>query len=240
MQTETDNRLESLKENIAGIECGINEACARSGRKPSEVTIMAVTKYADAADIRRVIETGRIKIVGENKVQSVRARWIDGGLADLRRKVELHLIGHLQTNKAKTAVEIFDSIDSVDSLKTAAAINRHAAEIGKTMPVLIQIKISGAETQSGISPDEAGVLLKEAEKMKNLDVRGYMAIAPANAAEEEIFSAFSVAKALFDRDFGQSTGSGHIPVLSLGMSGDYKTAVRAGSTMVRIGGALFR
>ena len=234
MQTETDNRLESLKENIAGIECGINEACARSGRKPSEVTIMAVTKYADAADIRRVIETGRIKIVGENKVQSVRARWIDGGLADLRRKVELHLIGHLQTNKAKTA------IDSVDSLKTAAAVNRHAAEIGKTMPVLIQIKISGAETQSGISPDEAGVLLKEAEKMKNLDVYGYMAIAPANAAEEESFSAFSIAKALFDRDFGQSTGSGHIPVLSLGMSGDYKTAVRAGSTMVRIGGALFR
>lgn len=240
MQTKTDNRLESLKENLAGIECGINEACAITGRKPSEVSLMAVTKYADSADIRRIIDSGRIKIVGENKVQSVKARWIEGELSDLRGKINLHLIGHLQTNKAKAAVEIFDSIDSVDSLKIAEAINRHAAESGKIMPVLIQIKISGAETQSGISPEEAESLLEKARKLKNIDVRGYMAIAPAHVQEEEIYRAFAVAKALFDKDFKQSACTGPAPVLSLGMSEDYKTAVRAGSTLVRIGGALFK
>lgn len=236
MYTESNTRLEQIKANIAGIQAGITEACAASGRNPSEISLMAVTKYASSDDIRLFLSTGFSKIVGENKVQSVKARWIDGDLADLRKNINLHLIGHLQTNKAKAAVEIFDSIDSIDSLKIAKAVDRHAAEAGKIMPVLVQIKLTESETQSGIDPEEAGSLLIQMRQMKNLLVKGYMAIAPAYAGSEEILKSFRRAKELFDRDFSGTAGA----ILSLGMSEDYKEASMSGSTMLRIGGAFFK
>ena len=236
MFTQEETRLKQIKANISEIQNGISEACAKSGRNPSEISLMSVTKYASSEDIRLFLSLGITDIVGENKVQSVKARWIDGDLADCRKKVSLHLIGHLQTNKAKAAVEIFDSIDSIDSLKIARAVGRHALEAGKTMPVLVQIKQTDSETQSGIAPEEASSLVKEMRQMPNLKVCGYMAIAPAYAGSEEILKAFRKAKELFDRDFSGMDGA----ILSLGMSEDYREAVIAGSKMLRLGGALFR
>lgn len=236
MFTQEEIRLKQIKANVSEIQNGISEACAKSGRKPSEISLMSVTKYASAEDIRLFISAGITDIVGENKVQSVKARWIDGELADLRKQVSLHLIGHLQTNKAKAAVEIFDSIDSIDSIKIAKAVNRHAEEAGRIMPVLVQIKLTKSETQSGIAPEEASALVREMRQMSNLNVCGYMAIAPAFAGSDEIQKSFQTAKDLFDRDFSDKEGA----ILSLGMSEDYREAVMSGSTMLRIGGAFFK
>ena len=236
MFTQEETRLNQIKANISEIQNGISEACAKSGRNPSEISIMAVTKYASAEDIRLFFSAGITDIAGENKVQSVKARWIDGELADLRKQVKLHLIGHLQTNKAKAAVEIFDSIDSIDSIKIAKAVNRHAEEAGRIMPVLVQIKLTKSETQSGIAPEEASSLVREMRQMSNIRVCGYMAIAPAYAGSDEILRSFNVARELFNQDFGTQEGA----ILSLGMSEDYREAVMSGSTLLRIGGSFFR
>ena len=236
MFTQEETRLKQIKANVSEIQNGISEACALNGRKPSEISLMSVTKYASAEDIRLFLSLGITDIVGENKVQSVKARWIDGELADCRKQVKLHLIGHLQTNKAKAAVEIFDSIDSIDSIKIAKAVNRHAGEAGKIIPVLVQIKLTKSETQSGIAPEQASSLVREMRQMSNLKVCGYMAIAPAYAGSGEILKSFQTAKDLFDRDFSGMEGA----ILSLGMSEDYKEAVMSGSTLLRIGGAFFK
>jgi len=163
-----------------------------------------------------------------------------GALAPLRPLVKLHFIGHLQTNKAKAAVETFDWIDSIDSLKIAAEISRHAESSGKTMPVMIQLKLSDSPSQSGVAPDRAAELLGGLRSMKNLAPCGYMGIAPAKGTPQELAAAFAAAKKIFDRDFGCGTNEWGLPnYLSLGMSGDFEAAVEAGSNLPRIGSSLF-
>lgn len=228
-------RRSALVANFQGIKARIEAACARAGRQASAVELLAVTKYAADADVTALIEAGVIKTAGENKVQDAKAKWTSGALAQYRSKVTLHFIGHLQTNKAKAAVETFDWVDSVDSVKLAAELNRHAEAAGKTLPVMIQLKLNSSPTQSGVSPEAAGELLAAVRGMKNLSARGYMGIAPADGKPEELKAAFALAKKIYDRDFPQSGGT-H---LSLGMSGDYELAVEAGSTLPRIGSSLF-
>jgi pyridoxal phosphate enzyme (YggS family) len=234
MPTAEITRKGALLSNFQNITTRIASACSRSGRNPAEVELLAVTKYAADEDVRILIEAGALKTAGESKVQDAQAKWVNGALAPLRSRVTLHFIGHLQTNKAKAAVQTFDWIDSVDSLKLAAEINRHAAAAGRTMPVLIQVKLNSAVTQSGVAPEQAGTLLAGLREMKNLDPRGYMGIAPADAAPGTLKAAFLEAKKIFDRDF---PGPGNY--LSLGMSGDFEPAVEAGSSLPRIGGSLF-
>ncbi|HNW45069.1 MAG TPA: YggS family pyridoxal phosphate-dependent enzyme, partial [Elusimicrobiales bacterium] len=181
-----------------------------------------------------------IKTAGENKVQDAKAKWTTGELANSRAGLALHFIGHLQTNKAKAAVETFDWIDCIDSLKIAREVNRHAAAHGKVMPVLIQIKLTASLSQSGISPAQAGELLSAIGALDHLAPSGYMGIAPAGASSEELGKVFSEAKKIFDRDFpGKVNEHGFKNYLSLGMSGDYELAVQAGSNLPRIGSALF-
>jgi len=234
MPTAEITRKGALLSNFQNIHDRIKAACARSGRDASAVALLAVTKYAADEDVKILIEAGAVKIAGENKVQDARAKWAGGALAPYRSRVELHFIGHLQTNKAKAAAETFDWIDCVDSVKIAAELNRHAAAAGRTLPVMIQLKLNSSPTQSGVAPELAGELLAAVRGMKNLDPRGYMGIAPAEGAPEELRAAFAEARKIFDRDF---TGPGCR--LSLGMSGDYELAVEAGSTLPRIGGSLF-
>jgi len=238
MPTAELTRKSALLSNFQNITGRIAAACGRTGTGPSKVELLAVTKYAADEDVRLLIEAGAIKTAGENKVQDARAKWANGPLAALRSRVTLHFIGHLQTNKAKAAVETFDWIDSVDSLKLAAEINRHAAALGRTMPVLIQLKLNDSATQSGIAPDKAGELLAGIRLLKNLEPRGYLGIAPAGASPAELKAAFTAAKKIFDRDFPVPV-NGPVNYLSLGMSGDYETAVEAGSNLPRIGSSLF-
>ncbi|MHB0996596.1 MAG: YggS family pyridoxal phosphate-dependent enzyme [Elusimicrobiales bacterium] len=234
MPTAEITRKGALLTNFQNITARIAAACARAGRSPAAVSVLAVTKYAADDDVKLLIEAGALRIAGENKVQDARAKWTEGPLAPLRSRVELHFIGHLQTNKAKAAVETFDWIDCVDSVKIAAELDRHAAAAGKTVPVMIQLKLNSSPAQSGVAPEQAGELLAAVRGFKNLHARGYMGIAPAEGSPEELRAAFSTARKLFDRDFPEPGAR-----LSLGMSGDYEPAVEAGSTLPRIGSSLF-
>ncbi len=234
MPTAELTRKGALLTNFQHITGRIAAACAKAGTDPASVTVLAVTKYADPGDVQLLIEAGALKLAGENKVQDARAKWVDGPLAPLRSRVELHFIGHLQTNKAKAAVETFDWIDCVDSPRIAAELSRHAVAAGRTVPVMLQLKLNDSPTQSGVSPEQAGELLAQVRALPGLDARGYMGIAPAGGTPEQLRAAFALAKKLFDRDF---RGPGCR--LSLGMSGDYELAVGAGSNLPRIGSSLF-
>jgi len=141
-------RKRKLLENFQYAAEKIAAACLKGGRDASAVELLAVTKYADPLEAGYLIESGKIKTAGENKVQDAGAKWVQGELARARKSVSLHFIGHLQSNKAAGAVEIFDWIDSVDSLKLANHISRQAAIKGKKMPVLIQLKLTDSGTQA--------------------------------------------------------------------------------------------
>ncbi len=233
-------RKGKLLENFQLITEKIAAACLKGGRNASEVDFLAVTKYADPGDVNYLVETGRIQAAGENKVQDAVRKWSEGDLAAARQKVKLHFIGHLQTNKAGEAVALFDWIDSVDSLKLANHINKHAALKGKKMPVLIQLKLAASDTQGGIVPDEARRLLEEIRKLPFLCPSGYMAIAPNVPDPETLRPVFREAKRIFDRDFpGAVNAYGFKNYLSLGMSGDFEAAVLEGSNLPRIGSLLF-
>jgi pyridoxal phosphate enzyme (YggS family) len=234
MPTAEITRKGALVSNFQTITARIAAACAKTGTPVSSVNIMAVTKYAAAEDVKLLIDSGAVKIAGENKVQDAKAKWATGELAPYRSRVELHFIGHLQTNKAKAAVETFDWIDCIDSVKIAAELSRHAVAAGRTVPVMIQLKLNTAPTQSGVAPEAAGELLAHVKTLPGLEPRGYMGIAPAEGSPQELRAAFAAAKKIFDRDF---TGPGNR--LSLGMSGDYELAVEAGSNLPRIGSSLF-
>ncbi len=231
-------RREKLLENFESISG--KAAAARTPRSAPAIEILAVTKYADPAEVGYLVESGKVLSAGENKVQDAVKKWRDGPLAELRSRVTLRFIGHLQTNKASDAVELFDWIDSVDSLKLAERINRHAGDRGKRVPVLIQLKLTDSGTQGGIDPASAPGLLEEMKKMSFLCPSGYMAIAPAGRDPEELRPLFREVKAMFDRDFpGETNACGFKNYLSLGMSGDFETAVQEGSNLPRIGSLLF-
>ncbi|MDD5210479.1 MAG: YggS family pyridoxal phosphate-dependent enzyme [Elusimicrobiales bacterium] len=239
MPTAELTRKSALLTNFKDITGRIAAASARSGAANPKAELLAVTKYAADEDVKILIEAGAIKNAGENKVQDAKAKWFNGPLAPLKSRIKLHFIGHLQTNKAKAAVETFDWIDSIDSLKIAVEVNRHAEAAGKTMPVMIQLKLNDSATQSGIKPGQAGELLAQIRLLKNLEPRGYMGIAPEGATPAELKTVFTEAKKIFDRDFPVTKTGAPANYLSLGMSGDYELAVEAGSNLPRIGSSLF-
>lgn len=234
MPTAKITRKGALISNFNGITARIAAARKKSGAPERPETFMAVTKYAADEDVRTLVEAGLITVAGESKVQDARARWAAGPLAPLRSRVTLHFIGRLQSNKAKTAVELFDWIDGVDNFGIASEINRHAKAAGRTVPVLIQLKLNDSPTQAGVAPAQAGELLARLRGLRNLALRGYMGIAPAGAPEGELRAVFAEARKIFDRDFPEPGCH-----LSLGMSGDFELAVEAGSTLPRIGSSLF-
>lgn len=239
LETESA-RQGKLLENSRLITEKIAAACLKGGRNLSEVDLVAVTKYADPGEVKYLAENGRIRAAGENKVQDAVKKWAEGILATARPGVKLHFIGHLQTNKAGDAVALFDWIDSVDSLKLANHINKHAALKDKKMPILIQLKLAASDTQGGIAPEEAPGLLEEIRKLPFLCPSGYMAIAPNVPDPETLRPVFREAKRIFDRDFpGAMNAYGFKNYLSLGMSGDFETAVQEGSNLPRIGSLLF-
>ncbi|MBI4800906.1 MAG: YggS family pyridoxal phosphate-dependent enzyme [Elusimicrobia bacterium] len=233
-------RKRKLLDNFQCTTEKIAAACLKGGRDASAVELLAVTKYADSLETGYLIESGKIKTAGENKVQDADAKWVSGDLAKARKAVSLHFIGRLQSNKAVRAVELFDWIDSVDSLKLAERISRHAGIQDKKMPVLIQLKLTACDTPGGVSPEHAAGLLAEVRKLPFLCPSGYMAIAPQGGDPERLRPLFAEVKKLFDRDFrGAVNEYGFRNYLSLGMSHDFEIAVQEGSNLPRIGSLLF-
>jgi len=235
-----ETRKKQILSNYNFIRDRITRVCEKSGRDPSEVDILAVTKYAASEDIKNLLEITSIKFIGESRVQDAEKKWRDA-LKDLRGEISLHMIGHLQKNKAKKICELFDALDSLDDIKTAEILDGKLKKVGKKLPVLIQIKLTESPTQSGILPQNAAEFLKQMRRYSNLIPRGYMAIAPLTNDTDQIRRAFRKVKEIYKRDFPEQTNSEEPKnYLSLGMSLDFEIAVEEGSTLPRIGSLLFK
>lgn len=224
-----------LERNLQTVKAKVTQACKKTGRNPAEVTLMAVTKYAADRDVLSLAEKGLLTDIGESRVQQAWKRWKENP-AFARFTVTKHFIGHLQKNKAAKAAALFDFIDSLDSFETAQALSKHVPA-GKVLRVLVQVKLTARETQTGLPLPQARALAEQLKTacLPGLQVCGYMGIAPQNAQEEELRRLFRAVKEAFEEDFSS------VPkrYLSLGMSHDFVTAVEEGSTLIRVGSGLF-
>jgi len=229
----------SLAENLARVEEAITAACRAAGRPREEVDLVAVSKVHPTAAIVEAVGLG-MRLFGENRVQEFAGKSTELTDLGIRAQMRALLIGHLQSNKAGKAVEVFDGIDSVDSLKLAERLDEAAAKLGKKLPILLEIKLSPEESKAGLEPDSAelAALLEKLPSLSNLDAQGLMTIAPLDVAEDETRSCFRALRVLRDR-LAQAHPRLHLPVLSMGMSGDFPLAIQEGATRIRIGTALF-
>ncbi len=224
----------SLIERISEVYKRVSHAAMRAGRDPSEVKVIAVTKTIPAEQIMEAVEAG-IRIIGENRVQEARQKIL--ALKDtIPPTVQWHMIGHLQKNKVRPALQMFELIHSLDSMELAERINRIAAEYGKVQRCLIQVKLSDEETKYGIRPEYLEAMLNRVSEMQNIRVEGLMTIPPYLEDPEMVRPYFRRLRRL--RDELQERGY-QLPELSMGMSGDYEVAVEEGATIVRIGTAIF-
>lgn len=223
----------SIAERIRRVTGEIAEAAIRTGRDPGDVTLVAVSKTHPVADVDEAIRAGVVHF-GENRVQEAASK-----IPEATSGAVWHLVGHLQSNKVKTAAGLFDWIDSLDSPKTADLLSERAMATGRTFRVLIQVNISGEDAKSGVSPEDAADFVRYVAKRDGLDVRGLMTIGSLGAAPEVTRREFTRMRALFERMRGLSDMGVSMTELSMGMSGDYVTAVEEGATMVRIGTAIF-
>lgn len=198
-------------------------------------SLVCVTKLHEVPEIEELLACGA-RIVGENRVEEVERKFGDGELKKRYPGLELHLIGHLQSRKAKKAVELCDCIDSVDSLELAEKISRCAAELGKTVKVMLEVNVSGEEQKYGLSPEDVPAVAKEVVKLPNLELYGLMCMAPFVEDDALIRSVFAGLRKL--RDEVKASVPSCVK-LSMGMSHDYRLALLEGSDLLRIGSKLF-
>jgi len=211
--------------NIAAIQKRIAKAAEKADRSPSEITLVAVTKTVEAAAIREAFTAG-LRHFGESRIQEAREKLPQ--LAALQPAPTWHMVGHLQTNKAKTATELFDIIHSVDSLKVAEAISQHAKY---DMFVLVQVNVAGEPSKYGFALQDTIAALEHIARLPRLRIKGLMTIAPYTDDPEEVRPVFRRLRLMRD-----SLGLEH---LSMGMSHDFEVAIQEGATLVRIGQAIF-
>ena len=223
----------SLAERVALVERQVADAAEISGRTPEDVTIVAVCKTAPREAVDAAVELG-MRHFAENRVQDALRKFE----TPLPRGCDLHLIGHLQTNKARPAVGLFDVIESVDRLSLIAALEKEAARIEKRVPVLLQVNISGEEQKAGCPPEEAHELLAALTVSRWLEPQGFMTMAPLVTDPEEARPVFRGLRELRDR-LQEQFADVPLPVLSMGMSNDYPVAIAEGATLVRVGRAIF-
>ncbi|MFH0913570.1 MAG: YggS family pyridoxal phosphate-dependent enzyme [Candidatus Omnitrophota bacterium] len=228
-----------IKDNILKVKERISLICARINREVSSVSIVAVSKGRTPQQIKEVIEAG-ITDIGENKVQEALTKHRELSTGDWRLStVKWHMVGHLQTNKVKDAVRIFDLIQSVDSLRLAETIDKEAAKIHKRQDVLMEIKTSPEATKFGLKPGEAIKVMEEIANLKNINIKGLMTIAPLVDSPEKARSYFKVLKDLKDKINARRTTHDEIQILSMGMTDDFEIAIEEGSDILRLGRAIF-
>ena len=225
---------QEVAQNVRAIMQQVRDTALQAGRDPSEVQVMAVTKTVDPVLVNAAIGAG-ITLLGENKAQELCTKY------DSYHKdgVQIHFIGHLQTNKVRQIVDKVSMVESVDSVKLAREIDRHCAAIGKVMDVLLEVNIGREENKTGIFPELLPALLEEAGKLEHIRVRGLMTIPPVCETEEEVLQYFSQMRQLFIDIKQKKYDNISMEILSMGMSADYLAAVRCGSNIVRIGTAMF-
>lgn len=224
--------MSGVKERIERVRDRIVRAATRAGRDPASVTLIAAAKTVDAARVREAVAAG-LADIGENRVQEALPK-----IAALGPGVRWHFIGHLQRNKARAAAGAFAVIHSVDTVRLAQALNRAARALDRQIPVLIEVNVAGEPTKHGVAPDAVADLLAGLQGLRQVTPVGLMTIAPPADDPETVRWVFRALRGLRDRLRGAGAGDGFTE-LSMGMSGDFEVAVEEGSTMVRVGRAIF-
>ncbi|MFZ0133386.1 MAG: YggS family pyridoxal phosphate-dependent enzyme [Desulfobacterales bacterium] len=223
-----------IQENLTRVYRRIEQAAVRCGRDPAAVRLVAVSKTVPAARIAEAIDCG-VRLLGENYIQEARQK-----IGTLHaNQAAWHFIGHLQTNKARFAVELFDLIHSVDSLKLARALDKQARQLDKVQPVLVQVNLAGEASKSGLSELEAPQVIREMSRYGNLSIRGLMTMPPFFNAPEKVRPYFKALHQLAERLAAMEIPGVTMTELSMGMTGDFEVAVEEGATLVRIGTAIF-
>jgi pyridoxal phosphate enzyme (YggS family) len=218
-----------IAENLKRVKDNISTAAARADRDPDKITLVVVTKTRTPDEIREAAAAG-VEIFGENRVQEAAAKIPE--LADLH--VSWHMVGHLQRNKVKKALELFDVVQSLDSLRLAAEIDKRASA---PVPCLLEVNTSGETSKFGVAPSEVGTVISELAEYPNIDLRGLMTVGPLTTDANRIRRAFTELAGLFA--VVKSNADPAFRELSMGMTDDYETAIEEGATIVRIGRAIF-
>jgi len=231
------NSTTALGENLERLEEAIAAACRGAGRPRAQVELMAVSKTYPAETIVAAAALG-LSLFGENRVQEFALK--SANLQPKPHGTKYHLIGHLQSNKAQRAVELFDGIDSVDSVRLAERLNEAAGKCAKRLPILIEVKLSPEETKAGLDPQssEAAQLLERLPSLEHLETRGLMTIAPWGVEEDVTRGCFRSLREWRDR-WAAAHPKLALDCLSMGMSGDFALAIQEGATRIRVGTALF-
>jgi PLP dependent protein len=233
--------MSELAENLEKLEAAIADACRKAGRRREDVELMAVSKTYPAETIAEAASLG-LTLFGENRVQefSGKAAELESLRSRGEKPIRVHLIGHLQSNKAARAAELFDAVDAVDSLRVAQRLNEAAGKLGKRLPILIEVKLSPEETKEGLEPEsaEAAQLLEGLPDLMQLETRGLMTIAPWGAPDDVTRACFRSLRECRDR-WAAAHSKLNLEVLSMGMSGDFPLAIAEGATRIRVGTALF-
>jgi len=226
--------MTELKKRLENVLNRIKKAANAHGRDPETIRLVAVSKTIPADMVKEAIEAG-VKILGENYIQETRKKF--DALSSY--PVSWHFIGHLQTNKAKYAVRLFDLIHSVDSLKLARELNKQTKKINKIQEILIQVNISMESTKAGVYEQDALSLIKDISHLENLSVKGLMTMPPFFNEPEKVRPYFSALRKLRDQIKEESIPNIAMDELSMGMTGDFEAAIDEGASLVRIGTAIF-
>ena len=222
-----------ISDNLKRVREKIAKAASKVGRNPQDIQLVAVSKTVDIKRIQQAIEAGAT-ILGENYIQEARKK-----IEEIGQDVRWDFIGHLQSNKVKYAVDLFEMIHSVDRLSLAQEINKAAEKKKKKVRILVQVNISGEEAKSGIDPGGVISLVREIASLPNLSQEGLMTMPPYFDAPEEARPYFTSLRELRDKILKESIGGISLKELSMGMSGDFEVAIEEGSTLVRVGTAIF-
>ena len=223
----------SIRENIAAIRAQIDAAARETGRTGADITLVGASKMNGAAACQEAIAAG-IDALGENRVQEMTAKLAE----DAYRGAPLHFIGHLQRNKVKQGVGKAALIQSIGSAELLAEVDRQAEKLGIVQDILLEVNIGGEEAKSGFAPDAVEQAAAQAKTLAHVRVRGLMTIPPADATREENMAYFAKVRALYV-DISRKMYDNGLEYLSMGMSGDFADAIRAGANMVRVGSAIF-
>ena len=221
----------SLQDNLNSVRQRIRAACDRCDREPNSVTLLAVSKTHPPETIQAAADLGLL-FFGENKIQEAKAK-----IPSCPGKLRWHFIGHLQSNKCRDAVELFEMIQSVDSLPLAQEISKRAEQAAKTMPMLLEVNVAGESSKFGYQPEKLLAELKEIKALPRIQIHGLMTVPPWTAEPETARPHFQRLREL--KKQCEEILATPLPHLSMGMSGDFEVAIEEGATIVRIGTALF-
>jgi hypothetical protein len=229
------NNYKIIEQNLSDLQKRIDSACSRSIYKQESIELVISTKYVEADLVRILSELG-ISCIGENRLQATESKKEE--LSDLDLK--WHMFGHLQRNKVKKAVRIFDLIHSVESVTLAKEINKESERLGKNTRILVEVNVSGEETKYGLSPEEAIPFLSEINNLEGIKVEGLMTMAPIVDDPEICRPMFKGLRELSERIRDENIQNIEMNILSMGMTQDFEVAIEEGANLVRVGSAVFK